>query len=477
MPTRAAGHASDYAAAMDATDLAFAGLAGQAELVRGGEVTPRELVELQLERIERIDPQINAIRVTFPERALAEAEQAAARRQAGDDRPLLGVPILIKDDVDVAGEATRYGSAASSEEPARHDAEVVRRLRAAGAIVLGKTHTPELMQWPFTETEAYGITRNPWDLDRTPGGSSGGSGAAVAAGLAAAALATDGAGSIRIPAACCGLFGLKPTRGRVPEAPKQQPWQDLSTTGCVTRSVADTALWLDATADRDPGEPAYGEATATPPRRPLRIAYTIRNPLLAPVAREPREALEATIALLRELGHTVERVDPPLDPVLPQVIARYLRGIAEDAAKLPHPERLEPRTRGMVRMGRLLPEGFVRWAREREGATTVALSRVLADHDLLLTPALAALPLPIGRYDGRGALWTFNGVARFTPFTPAWNVTGQPAAAVPAGFSQGGVPLSVQLVGRIRDEATLLSLAGQLEAARPWSARRPTLAG
>jgi amidase len=461
---------------MDATDLAFAGLAGQAALVRDGEVSPRELVELQLGRIERIDPRLNAVRVTFPERALIEADQAAARRQAGDDgRPLLGVPILIKDDVDVAGEATHYGSSATDGRPAAQDAEVVRRLRAAGAIVIGKTHTPELMQWPFTESATWGITRNPWDLARTPGGSSGGSAAAVAAGLAAGALATDGAGSIRIPAACCGLFGLKPQRGRVPEAPKHEPWQDLSTTGCVTRSVADTALWLDATADRDPGTPTYSEAAATPPSR-LRIAFTTRNPLLAPIKQEQREAFEQTIALLRELGHSVERVDPPLDPVLPQVIARYLRGIAEDAGKLAHPQRLERRTRGMARMGRLLPDGFVRWARAEEGATTVRLNRVLVDHDVLLTPALAALPLPVGRYDGRGALWTFNGVGRFTPFTPAWNVTGQPAAAVPAGFTPDGVPLSVQLVGRPRDEATLLSLAAQLETARPWSARRPTLA-
>jgi amidase len=461
---------------MNPTDLAFAGLARQAELVRDGEVTPRELVELHLERIERLDPRLNAIRMTFPERALAEADQAAARRQAGDDgRPLLGVPILIKDDVDVAGVDTAYGTSATDGVPAREDAEVVRRLRTAGAIVIGKTHTPELMQWPFTESATWGVTRNPWDPDRTPGGSSGGSGAAVAAGLAAAALATDGAGSIRIPAACCGLFGLKPQRGRVPEAPKQRPWLDLSVTGCVTRTVADTALWLDATADHEPGARPYAEIAASPPGK-LRIAFTTRNPLLAPVKAEQREAFERTIELLRELGHDVERVDPPLDPVLPQVIARYLSGIAQDAGRLAHPERLERRTRGMVRMGRLLPERFVRWAQAEEGATTVRLNRVLADHDVLMTPALAALPLPVGRYNGRGALWTFNGVARFTPFTPAWNVTGQPAAAVPAGFTPAGVPLSVQLVGRPRDEATLLSLSAELEAARPWAARRPTLA-
>ncbi len=227
---------------MDATELAFAGLVRQAELVRSGEVSPRELVELHLERIERYDPQLNALRVVFAERALAEAEQAAARRaaarnssaNAAAERPLLGVPVLIKDDVDVAGERTAKGSGADGATPASRDAEVVRRLRSAGAIVLGKTHTPELMQWPFTESATWGVTRNPWDLARTPGGSSGGSAAAVAAGLAAAALATDGAGSIRIPPPAAASSGSSPSaaasrrrpsssRGRTSRRPASSP--------------------------------------------------------------------------------------------------------------------------------------------------------------------------------------------------------------------------------------------------------------
>ncbi|HEY4279126.1 MAG TPA: amidase [Conexibacter sp.] len=467
---------------MNPTDLAFAGIARQAELVRAGEVSPRELVELHLERIERIDPLLNSVRVTFDEEALAEADQAAARRAATRDaeelkqtRPLLGVPVLIKDDTHVAGEITTYGSAAY-DGPAPRDAEAVRRLRAAGAIVIGKTHTPELMQWPFTESATWGVTRNPWATDRSPGGSSGGSAAAVAAGLAPAALASDGAGSIRIPAACCALFGLKPQRDRVPLAPNRDSWQGLSTLGCLTRSVADTALWLDVTADQAPGAEPFALAAATPPQRKLRIACSTRNPLFAPVAKQQREAYDTTIALLRDLGHTVETAHLPFEPILPQLVIRYLRGISEDAQALPHPERLERRTKGMARMGRMLPAAAIRWAREHEAQTTVALNRLLADHDVLLTPALGGLPLPIGRYEGRGALWTFNGVGRFTPFTPTWNVTGQPAASVPAGFTPDGVPLAVQLVGRPRDEATLLSLSAQLEAARPWADRRPTLA-
>jgi amidase len=461
---------------MDRTDLAFAGIARQAELIRAGEVAPRELVELSLERIARIDPHLNAVRVVFAERALAEADQAAGRRGAGDERPLLGVPVLIKDDTDVAGEVTCKGSAAE-DRPASADAEVVRRLRGAGAIVLGKTHVPELMQWPFTESATWGITRNPWDLARSPGGSSGGSAAAVAAGLAGAASASDGAGSIRIPASCCALFGIKPQRGRIPGAENDVSWHGLGHAGCLTRSVRDTALWWDVVADRfetdAPG--SWVNAAAREPGR-LRIACATNNFLFAPLAREQRAAFDETIELLRSLGHAVERVKVPYADLLADVVPRYLGGIAEDAATVAHPRRLERRTRAMTRMGRMLPDAVVRRARTHEHVAAERLNRLLADHDVLMTPGTAGLPLPIGRYEGRGAIWTFNGVGRYTPYTPAWNVTGQPAASVPAGFTPEGVPLAVQLVGRPHDEATLLSLSAQLEAARPWADRRPPLA-
>ena len=462
---------------MDRTDLAFAGIARHAELIRAGEVSSRELVELYLERIARIDPQLNAIRVVFAERALAEADQAAGRLGAGDERPLLGVPVLIKDDTDVAGEVTCKGSRAE-DRPASADAEVVRRLRAAGAVVLGKTHVPELMQWPFTESATWGVTRNPWDLGRSPGGSSGGSGAAVAAGLAGAALATDGAGSIRIPASCCALYGLKPQRGRIPTAPYEISWQGLTHIGCVTRSVRDTALWWDVVADRLDGDPegSFADHAAREPER-LRIACATNNFLFAPLKPELRAAYEETIALLRSLGHAVEEVKVPYGDLLGDIAPRYLRGVADDAATLPHPRRLERRTRAMARIGRMLPDALVARARAHEAATAQRLDRaVFAEHDVLLTPGTAQLPLPVGRYEGRGAVWTFNGVARYTPYTPAWNVTGQPAATLPAGFTPDGVPLSVQLVGRPRDEATLLALSSQLEAARPWADRRPPLA-
>src|SRR3954464_9785727 len=247
---------------MDRTELAFAGPARQAELVRSGGVSSRELVELYLERIERLDPQLNAFRVVMAERALAEADQADARRRSGGDRPLLGVPIALKDNVDVAGELTTHGTNAYGP-PATADAEIVTRLRGAGAVILGKTHLPELAIFPWTESSTFGATRNPWDPNFTTGGSSGGSGAAVAAGLAAAGMASDGGGSIRIPAACCGLYGLKPQRGRVSLMPDREHWYGLSVFGSGTRSVIDSALWLDVVAGRADGDAETARRPAT----------------------------------------------------------------------------------------------------------------------------------------------------------------------------------------------------------------------
>jgi amidase len=458
---------------MDARDLAFAGLARQAELVRAGEVSSRELVELYLERIARLDPQLNAFLTVAGDRALAEADQADARRRAGENRPLLGVPVAIKDEVDVAGEPTTFGTSANGV-PARQDSEVVRRLRAGGAIPIGRTNVPELTQWPFTETITYGITRNPWDLDRSPGGSSGGSAAAVAAGLVGGALGSDGAGSIRIPAACCGLVGLKPQRGRISYgAAPEGHWHGMSALGPLTRTVADAALFLDVAAATPPAT-SFSEAAARAPRR-LRIGLTLKPPLPGPVGREQRRAAEDTAAALGRLGHDVEPRQPAYGTLIVDVVARYLRGIHDDAVAIARPDRLERRTRGMARLGGLVPARFVERTRADEASRVAGLLSLWDEIDVLVTPALAAPPLPIGRYEGRGAQFTFNGVARFTPFTAHWNLTGQPAMVVPAGVSTAALPLGVQLVGRPNDEATLLSLAAQLETERPWADRRPPI--
>jgi amidase len=467
---------------MDAVELAYAGIARQAQLIAAGEISSRELVEVYLARIERLDVKLNAFRVVLGERARLEADQADARRGAGGERPLLGVPIAVKDDIDVAGELTAYGTNAQ-DAPARADAEVVRRLREAGALIIGKTNVPELTLWPFTETVTFGTTRNPWDRQRAPGGSSGGSAAAVAAGLVGAALGSDGAGSIRIPAAWCGLFGLKPQRGRVSMAPRARGWHGLSVNGVLTRSVADSALFYDVAAgaiDIDFDRVAapvipFASAAATPPG-PLRIAYSTRVPLgvISSLDADARRALDETVATLRGLGHEVSQRDPNYGAdAIPAVLVRYLRGAHDDAAALEHPERLERRTRAMARLGGLIPRSLLERSLAGEAELTRRLNVVLEDNHVLLTPSTATPPPRIGRLQARGALWTLNAVAGWVPYNGVWNVTGQPAASVPAGFGADGLPRGVQLVGRAGDEATLLSLAAQLEAARPWAQQRP----
>jgi len=466
---------------VDDETLAFAGLAAQAELIRAGEVDPRELVELCLRRIEALDPALGAFRIVFAERALLDAEQARGRLGLGaeEERPLLGVPVAIKDSVDVAGATTTHGTAAHGEA-AQADAEVVRRLRAAGAIVIGKTRLPELQLWPFTESATFGVTRNPWNLDRTPGGSSGGSSAAVAAGLVGAAHASDGAGSIRLPAAACGLFGLKPQRGRVSTLPEVDAWHGLAHSGVLTRGVLDTAVYLDAVSDRGPGAPPlperpFAEAAGTDPR-PLRVALSLKPPAPTRITPVVRRAVEDTAELLRSLGHEVHEHDPDYGAVGVSVTSRVLRGTHDEAAHLPRPERLERRTQRIAALGGLISPKMIARVRAGEAAHAARLGGLFEDHDVLLTPTMPAPPQVVGAHEGRGALATLVAVGTgVAVFTGAWNATGQPAASVPAGFTADGLPLAVQFVGRRNDEATLIALAGQLERARPWGDRRPPL--
>jgi amidase len=464
-------------------DLAFAGAAKQAEMVRAGEVSPTELVQLCLDRIARIDPQLNSFRKVLGERALLEAEQAEARLKAGDERPLLGVPVAIKDESDVVGEVNLHGTDAFTE-PASADSEMVRRLREAGAIVVGLTLLPELAICGFTESATYGVTRNPWNLQRSPAGSSGGSAAAVAAGLVPIASAGDGGGSIRLPAASCGLFGLKPSRGRISLAPLLEGWNGLAVNGCLSRNVLDTALWLDITAggSQEPGAPPlperpFVESAKTPPGK-LRVAYST----LAPRAAAPptvsdvvKQAVADAAELMRSLGHEVSQRDPAWGGIGNNITPRFLRGVAETVGEVPHPERLERRTRGFGRLGSTIPDGIYERAMRGRDADAARVNALFDSFDVLVTPVMGGTALPVRRWEGQGALRTVLGMSRFYPYCVPWNHLGNPAMSVPMGFAADGMPLAVQIIGRPGDESTLLSLAAQLEAERPWADQRPPI--
>jgi amidase len=469
--------------AMNGDELAFAGAAKQAEMVRAGEVSPKELVQLSLDRIARLDPELNSFRKVFAEKALLEAEQAEARVKAGEERPLLGVPIAIKDEIDVAGEINTHGTDGFTE-PAKADSEVVRRLREAGAIIVGLTLLPEMAICGFSESATYGVTRNPWNPQRTPGGSSGGSGSAVAAGLVPIASAGDGAGSIRIPAASCGLFGLKVSRGRVSLAPNLEGWRGLAVEGCLSRSVLDTALWLDVVSggskeDEAPPPPdrPFVEAARTPPGK-LRVAYSTRAPrALAPptVSAEAKQAVADGAELLRSLGHEVAQRDPDWGNIGDSISARFLKGVAETVEAVPHPERLEGRTRGFGRLGRILPDKLYQHVMSQRPVEQARVNAIFDHCDVLVMPVMGGTALPVRRWEGKGALHTVLGMSRFYPYCVPWNHLGNPAMAVPAGFSPEGMPLSIQVIGRRGEETTLLSLAAQLEAERPWADARPPI--
>jgi amidase len=456
------------------TDLAFAGPGALAAMVRNGDTSPRELVELYLRRIEALDPQLNAFRVVRAEQALAEADTV--------DRsgPLAGVPIAVKDDLDLAGEVATKG-ARSFGAVATADAEPIRRLRAAGAIPIGVTNVPELMIFPWTATTANGVTRNPWDITRTTGGSSGGSAAAVASGMAAAATASDGGGSIRIPAAACGLVGMKPTRGRVSGG----GWLGLSTYGALARTVADSALLLDVMHGALPEDtyhaPAfngsYADAAATPPQR-LKIAVSRKLPpgLLGRVSSDQRDAWERTGALLSGVGHDVVARDPAYGMAQLEFLQTWVRGIYEESLQIPDRTTLERSTRQMAAMGRyLVPPRRREAILVARAKTTARVTALWDEFDVLLTPALAKTAIAAEGGYGKPAPLAIDIAGRFTPFTPIFNITGQPAISIPAGIGADGLPLAVQLVGRVGAEDTLFSLAAQIEVAAPWAQRRPTV--
>lgn len=454
-------------------DLLWAGADAQARALREGAITAPELTEAVLSRIEALNPTLNAFRAVYAELARKAATEAQRRIDAGERTPLLGVPVAVKDDLDVEGDVTGMGGRPQFP-PAEQDSSAVARLRAAGAVIIGRTHVPERCLWPFTETVTHGATRNPWHLQYTAGGSSGGSAASVAAGIVGAATGSDGGGSVRIPAAACGVFGLKTTRGLV--ALDREGWHGLSTLGPIGRRVADAAAMLDVIAEpgEASGEAPYRAAVDADPGR-LRIALSWRTPLgKPPVEAQRRRATLEAAEKLSALGHEVVEADPALGArPLPQFLTRYLRGVSDDVAELPHPEWLEVRTRKIAWIGRRISDQRLATTMAAEAGLGAIMRDFFGRFDLLLQPALTGRPHRVGQFHGRGLSVTWTAVSMSIAYFPTWNVLGYPAATLPVGRDTEGVPMGVQLVGPAFAERRLLSVAGQFERAHPWTADRP----
>jgi amidase len=469
------------------SDLMFRSARELAGMVRAGEVSAKELVALSLERIEELNPRLNAFVEVDGERALAAAEEV----RPGDARPFAGVPVAIKNNRPVSGLRLTYGCSLMSEYVADYDHNVTRRLKDAGFVVVGTTTLPEYGILPTSEARLFGPTRNPWDLQRTPGGSSGGSAAAVASGMVPVAHGNDGGGSIRIPAACCGLVGLKPQRGRISAAPELGD-SLLGIDGMLTRSVADTAAILDVLQGYEPGDASWAPAPAEPfavaagrPPGALRIAATMLPPIADAVV-DPicAGAVSEASELLRSLGHTVEEVDPPwrVDGIQELFGGVFSIHIALSIAysglvggRDPSAADMEPMSWAIFSMTNRINavQGMAMTTQLK--SFTRQLVAFLEPYDALLTPALAERPLPLGTLDTAAPdpMSTFTRSGLFTPFTPTFNASGQPGISLPLFHGEDGLPLGVQLVGRPAGEAELLALATQLEAARPWADRRP----
>jgi amidase len=476
-----------------ADDLMFRSAAELATMVHDGDVSARELVEASLEAIERRNGELNAFVTLCAERALDEADSV----QPGDDRPLAGVPIAIKDLIALTkGIRTTMGTRAMGDWVPSIDSAVVRRLRDAGAIIVGKTNTPEMGLVPVTEPERFGPARNPWDTSRTTGGSSGGSAAAVASGMVPIAHANDGGGSIRIPASCCGLVGLKASRGRISLAPEFSEFAGgIAIDGVVSRTVQDTALALDVLAGYEPGDPYWAPDPSAPfveaVRRepePLRIAFSAASPNGVPVGDDCVTATHEAAELLESLGHHVTEGAPAWadEGYVENFIKIWVAGTGDEVLTYGRLRgepldlaQLEPMSAQMVEMAQHITAVDYLHALDYLHRLARRVVSFWSDFDVFVTPTLAQPPLPIGALrprEGEPPIKMLENSAGFVPFTPAWNVTGQPAISLPLHQSTDGLPIGVQLVGPPGGEELLLSLSGQLEEARPWLERRPALA-
>jgi amidase len=473
------------------TDLAALDATAQADLVRRKEVKPIELVNAAIERIERLNPTINAVITPMYDLAIKAASGPLP------DGPFTGVPFLLKDYmVAYAGVRLTYASALLRDYVVDHDSEMVVRYKRAGLIVLGKTNLPEFGILPTTEPHFFGPTRNPWNTAHSSGGSSGGSAAAVASGMVPMAHGGDGGGSIRIPASCCGVFGLKPTRGRNPLGPDiGEAMGGLITDHALTRSVRDSAALLDATAGPDVGDPYW----APPPARPflqevgadpgkLRIALSFEPPTGTPVHPDCVAAVRDAAKLCADLGHHVEEAAPAVnsEQITQAFVAVFAAGAAMtvDVMSLASgraltQEEVEPLTWAVHQMasGQSAPSYLLAQTTLHRIGRDVA--RFMVDYDVWLTPTLAEPPLPLGSLEStpENPLAGLLQAANYIPYTPICNMTGQPAMSVPLYWGSDGLPIGTHFMARFGDEATLFRLAAQLEEARPWAERRPPVWG
>lgn len=462
----------------------FPTLTQQLYRLASGRTTSAELVRRSLDAIDASQPQLNAFRVVLRQQALADAAEADRKRAAGADTerlPLLGIPIAVKDDVDVAGVPTRFGTV-GDPAPASADAEVVRRLRAAGAVIVGKTNTCELGQWPFTSGPGFGHTRNPWSREHTPGGSSGGSAAAVAAGLVTAAIGSDGAGSVRIPAAWTHLVGIKPQRGRISTWPLPEAFNGITVNGVLARTVTDAALVLDAASGNAAGDlhqpPAVraadyvGQAAG-----PLTVAVSTKFPFngfRATLHPELEAALDRVATQLRELGHTTTSADPDYGLRMSwNFLSRSTSGLVDWSYRFGPLTAFDERTNANMRMGRVLGEHVLRRARAQEAKTQRRIGWIFNVADVVLAPTTAQPAPPVHDFDHRGGLSTDRAMIRACPVTWPWNLVGWPSINVPAGFTSDGRPIGVQLMGPANSEPLLFSLAAELEAINGWVTKQP----
>jgi amidase len=459
----------------------FPTITNQLYQLAAGIVTSEELVRRSLDAIDASQSTLNAFRVVLTKEALADAAQADRKRAAGEQLPLLGIPIAVKDDVDVDGVPTRFGT--GGYVPMAHqDAEVVRRLRAAGAVIVGKTNTCELGQWPFTSGPAFGHTRNPWSSEHTPGGSSGGSAAAVAAGLVAAAIGSDGAGSVRIPAAWTHLVGIKPQRGRISTWPLPEAFNGITVNGVLARTVTDAALVLDAASGNVPGDlhqppPVRVSDFVAQAPGPLKIAMSTKFPYTffrAKLHPEIRAAMETVAGQLEQLGHTVVAADPDYNLAMSwNFLSRSTSGLLDWVDRLGPHATLDKRTVANTQTGWLLSQNTLRKARVREAKSQRRIGWIFNLVDVVLAPTTAQPPPRVTDFDHRGGLSTDRAMIRACPLTWPWNLLGWPSINVPAGFTYGGLPIGVQLMGPANSEPLLISLAAELEALNGWVMRQP----